>query len=45
MSTEAVSLFELQRLQRLGGGALTDHLLKAVAADLIAEGCDESHDD
>lgn len=40
MSAEAISLFELRRLQRLGGGALVNHLLREIAADLIAEGVD-----
>lgn len=38
MSQLAVDLFELQRIRRCGGGALTDHLLREVAADLISEG-------
>lgn len=38
MSQLAQNLFELQRLKGKGGGALTDHLLREVAADLISEG-------
>ena len=44
MSAEAASLFELQRLVRCGGGALSQHLLKEIAADIISEGVrDEAH--
>jgi hypothetical protein len=38
MSQLAANLFELQRLKSKGGGALTEHLLREVAADLISEG-------
>lgn len=38
MSVLAQDLFELIRLSRGGAGALTDHLLHEVAANLIAEG-------
>lgn len=38
MSQLAENLFELRRLQARGGGALTEHLLREVAADLISEG-------
>jgi hypothetical protein len=43
MSTEAISLFELQRLARLAGGSLIAHLLLCIAADLIAEGVQREH--
>lgn len=36
MSVLAKDLFELIRLMKNGGGTLTDHLLHAVAAALIA---------
>ncbi|HDR9133260.1 TPA: hypothetical protein QDA91_004405 [Burkholderia vietnamiensis] len=38
MSKLAEGLFELQRLSQQGCGALTEHLLWAVAADLIGAG-------
>jgi hypothetical protein len=38
MSVLAQDLFELQRLVRVGGGALTKHLLQEVAMRLIAAG-------
>jgi hypothetical protein len=38
MSVLAKDLFELQRLSRCAGGALTEHMLREVAAELIAEG-------
>jgi hypothetical protein len=41
MSAEALSLFELRRLA-MCGGALSELLLRALAADLISEGCDET---
>jgi hypothetical protein len=39
MSAQAKDLLELQRLAVGGAGALTEHLLREVAANLIAEGC------
>ncbi|SIO58318.1 hypothetical protein [Paraburkholderia phenazinium] len=41
MSVLAKDLFELQRLASGGAGALTEHLLKEVAADIISEGVDD----
>jgi len=42
MSDLAQDLLELQRLARLGGGALVEYRLREVALNLIAEGvCDE----
>jgi hypothetical protein len=38
MSTLAADLIELQRLAQGGAGALTEHLLREVALNLIAEG-------
>lgn len=38
MSTLAADLIELQRLAKGGAGALTEHLLREVALNLIAEG-------
>lgn len=38
MSTLARDLIELKRMADEGAGALTQHLLKEVAANLIAEG-------
>ncbi|MCA7889662.1 hypothetical protein LGM58_41515 [Burkholderia contaminans] len=38
MSRLAEGLFELQRLSQQGCGALIEHLLRAVAADLIEAG-------
>lgn len=38
MSELAKDLLELKRLSDGGAGALTDHLLHEVAANLIAEG-------
>lgn len=38
MSRLALTLIELHRLAMGGCGALTDHLLHAVAGELIAEG-------
>lgn len=38
MSTLARSLLELHRLAIDGCGALTEHLLRVVAGELIAEG-------
>lgn len=38
MSIYAKDLLELRRLAEGGAGALTEHLLKEVAANLIAEG-------
>lgn len=38
MSTLAGDLLELNRLCRMGGGALTEHLRREVAAELISEG-------
>lgn len=43
MSVLARDLFELLRLARCGGGALVNHLLNAIAEEIISEGCDESH--
>ena len=39
MSKLAKGLFELQRLAQEGCGALTEHLLREVAANLIGAGC------
>lgn len=38
MSTLAEDLIELKRLAEGGAGALTEHLLREVALNLIAEG-------
>ena len=38
MSELAIDLFELKRLMRVAGGALTYHLLCEVAARLISAG-------
>ncbi|CAB3730587.1 hypothetical protein [Paraburkholderia rhynchosiae] len=38
MSQIASDLIELKRLADGGAGALTEHLLREVAADIIAEG-------
>ena len=38
MSTLAKDLFELRQLVQGGAGALSQHMLAAVAAELIAEG-------
>ncbi|SEB24773.1 hypothetical protein [Paraburkholderia sartisoli] len=38
MSQLAEDLIELRRLSQGGARALTDHLLREVAADLISEG-------
>jgi hypothetical protein len=38
MSERARDLFELKRLAQGGAGALTEHLLREVAASLIASG-------
>lgn len=38
MSELAKDLFELERLAEGGAGALTEHLLREVAAEIISEG-------
>jgi hypothetical protein len=38
MSTLAKDLFELRQLVKDGAGALSQHMLAAVAVELIAEG-------
>jgi hypothetical protein len=38
MSTLAKDLFELRQLVQEGAGALSQHMLAAVAAELICEG-------
>lgn len=44
MSTLAKDLFELKRLADGGAGALTEHLLREIASDLIAEGIAEQNE-
>jgi hypothetical protein len=44
MSVLAKDLFELRRLAQGGGGALTEHMLREVAAELIAEGVRDERD-
>ena len=42
MSRTAQTLLELRRLAQAGGGALTEHLLHEVAAQLIEFGADDA---
>lgn len=41
MSTQAKDLIELIRLAEGGAGALVEHLLQAVALNIIAEGVED----